>query len=176
MQATPETLAAIDAAIQIEKDGLSFYSEAAEQIDDPKGKKMFQSLARDEAAHLKLFEDARRALLERGDWLSPKEVEAISPQRFKRAPIFPAADEIKQVEIPERQLAALRRGIQAEEDSIAFYTEQMSQVGDPDAQAMYVYLVEQEKGHRTILQGEYDYLTQTGFWFDVREFDLESAG
>ena len=41
---------------------------------------------------------------------------------------------------------------------------------------MYAYLVEQEESHRTILQGEYDYLSGTGYWFDVREFDLEAPG
>jgi len=32
-------------------------------------------------------------------------------------------DEVKTVEIPEHRLAALRRGVQAEEDSIAFCSE-----------------------------------------------------
>jgi hypothetical protein len=41
---------------------------------------------------------------------------------------------------------------------------------------MYAYLVEQEEGHRTILEGEYDYLNRTGFWFDFQEFSLEGAG
>jgi rubrerythrin len=176
MKPTPDVLKAIETAIQIEKDGLAFYTKAARQTEDPNGKKMFQSLARDELAHLRLFEDARQALLERGNWLSPEEVAAISPKKLDRPPIFPRGDEVKEAEIPERELAALRQGIQAEEASIAFYSEQVKEVEDPDARAMYAYLIEQEEGHRTILQGEYDFLTQTGFWFDIQEFDLEAAG
>lgn len=176
MKPTPDVLKAIETAIQIEKDGLAFYTEAAKQTDDPNGKKMFQSLARDEAAHLRLFEDTRQALLERGKWLSPEEVAAINPKRLDRPPIFPTGDEIKATEIPERELSALQRGIQAEKDSIAFYSEQINQTEDPDGRAMYAYLIEQEEGHRTILQGEYDYLNRTGFWFDIQEFDLEAAG
>ena len=174
MQPTPETLQAIETAIQIEQDGLAFYTEAARQTDDPNGEKMFLSLARDEQAHLKLFEDARESLLAEGKWLSPEQVEAISPRRFERPPIFPTVEEIKTVDLPERQLAALQRGIQAEQDAITFYSEQLEESDDPDARAMYAYLVEQEEGHRTILQGEYDYLTHTGFWFGIREFDIES--
>ena len=176
MKPTPDALKAIETAIQIEKDGLAFYTEAAKQTDDPNGKKMFRSLAQDEAAHLRLFEDARQALLERGKWLSPEQVAAISPGEFDRPPIFPTGDEIKATEIPERELVALRRGIEAEEASIAFYSEQISKIEDPDGRAMYAYLIEQEESHRTILQGEYDYLTHTGFWFDIQEFDLEAAG
>lgn len=174
MKPNTTTLKAIETAIQIEKDGLAFYSEVAKQISDPSGKKMFQSLARDEAAHLKLFEDARQVLLERGNWLSPEQVAVISPGEFNHSPVFPKGDQAKAIEIPKRELDALQRGIQAEEASIAFYSQEMDKTDDADGKAMYAYLVQQEEGHRTILQGEYDYLTRTGFWFDVQEFNLEA--
>jgi rubrerythrin len=176
MRPSPEVWQAIETAIQIEKDGLAFYTEAARQTNDPNGKKMFQSLAKDEAAHLRLFETVHESLLKEGHWPSPEEVAAISPKRLDRPPIFPTGDAIKATETPERELSALRRGIQAEKDSIAFYSQQMEKTDDPDAKAMYAYLIEQEEGHRTILQGEYDYLNRTGFWFDIQEFDLEAAG
>ena len=174
MKPSATALKAIETAIQIEKDGLTFYTEAARQTDDPNGKKMFKTLARDEAAHLKLFEDARQALLEKGNWLSPEQVAAISPGEFNHPPVFPTGDQAKAIEIPKRELAALQRGLQAEEASIAFYSQEMARTDDPDGKAMYAYLVEQEEGHRTILQGEHDYLTRTGFWFDIQEFDLEA--
>ncbi len=170
-----ESLQAIETAIQIEKDGLEFYTMAAKQTTDPSGKKMFQSLARDEAAHLKLFEAVRESLLKDGHWLSPEQVRASGPKRPAHPPIFPTSDEGKAAELPERELAALRRSIQAEEDSISFYSEARDKTIDPDGKALYSYLIEQEESHRTILQGEYDYLTNTGFWFDIREFDLEAV-
>jgi rubrerythrin len=176
MKVSPEALQAIETAIQIEKDGLAFYTEAAKQIGNPNGKKMFQSLARDEAVHLTLFQVVRESLLKKGNWLSPEEVAAISPGEFARPPIFPTGDEIKSAEIPERELAALQRGIEAEEAAIAFYSEQREKTDDSDGQAMYDYLIQQENGHRTILQGEYDYLNRTGFWFGFQEFNLEGMG
>jgi len=176
MKVSAQVLEAIETAIQVEKDGFAFYSEAAERIDSPQGRRMFKTLARDEAAHLKLFEDAREALLETGEWPSPEAVEAASPRRSVDPGVFPKGAEARSVEVPEYELDVLQRGIQAEEDSIAFYAEQRDQVDDPDARAMYAYLVEQEEGHRMILQGEYDYLAGTGFWFDFGEFDLSSAG
>jgi rubrerythrin len=112
--------------------------------------------------------------MQEGDWLSPEEVKAIAPER--RPPIFPTGEAIGQVDVPERELVALKRGIEAEEASITFYSEQMDKIEDSEAKEMYAYLIGQEKGHRTILEGEYDYLTGTGFWFDIREFDLEGPG
>ena len=176
MNQSQAVLKAIDTAIQIEKDGLAFYTAAARQTIEPKGKRMFQTLAQDEAVHLRLFEKTRKSLLEESGWLSPEQVATISPRKPIRQPVFPTGDEAEKAGVPESQLAALRRGIQAEEESIAFYSEQMDRADHPDAKAMYAYLIEQEEGHRTILQGEYDSLTNTGFWFDVREFDLEAAG
>jgi rubrerythrin len=176
MKSSTQALQAIETAIQIEKDGLAFYAEAARQTEDPNGKRMFQSLAKDEAAHQKLFETVRESLLQEGNWLSPEEVAALSPKSFDLPPIFPAGDEIKSTQIPERELAALQRGIEAEEAAIAFYSGQREKTDDPDGKAMYAYLIDQEEGHRTILQGEYDYLNRTGFWFDFQEFSLEGAG
>jgi len=73
------------------------------------------------------------------------------PKGVQYPPIFPSA------EIPDSQLAVLRRGIQAEENSIAFYSDQMGKTTkDPDGVAMYSYLIEQQKAHRTIVQGECD--------------------
>jgi rubrerythrin len=176
-QPTSAVLEAIETAVQIEREGLQFYTEAARQIDDPKGRQMFQTLARDEKAHLELFENAREALLNQGIWPTSEEVAAISPGELTHPAIFPPVDKVKdgEVEIPERHLAALRRGIQAENASIAFYSQQMERMDDPDGKAMYAYLLSQEEAHRKILESEYDYLTGTGFWFGVQEFNLEGA-
>lgn len=172
MTTTDQALQAIETAIQIEKDGLAFYSEAARQTSDPAGRRMFETLARDETAHLRLFESVKASLLEEKGWPTPEQVAALNPAR--RLPVFPPVKAGQPLELPQRELAALQRGLRAEEESIDFYTRQMEAAQDADARAMYAYLVEQEQGHRTILQGEYDYMTQTGFWFDAREFTLES--
>ena len=42
-------------AMQIERDGYKFYSEAAERASGKRGKEMFLSLAADEAKHLRLL-------------------------------------------------------------------------------------------------------------------------
>lgn len=161
MQPTPEVLKAIETAIQIEKDGMVFYSEAAQRTSDPTVKKKYELLAKDEAAHLRLFEDAREALLSRGTWLTPEEVADISSQNFEPASIFSTGGEPEAKDVPEHGLVALQRAIQAEEKSIVFYSEQRDKTEDSNAKAMYAYLIEQEKGHRAVLQAEYDYLSRS---------------
>jgi rubrerythrin len=49
-------LSALRVAYLIEKDAVDFYSHAAEQTDDPSGRRMFLDLAKMEQAHLELLE------------------------------------------------------------------------------------------------------------------------
>ena len=49
-------LSALRVAYLIEKDAVDFYSHAAEQTDDPSGKRMFLDLAKMEQSHLDLLE------------------------------------------------------------------------------------------------------------------------
>jgi len=86
MRPTLDVLKAIEAAIQIKEDGLVYYTQAARQIGDPRGKRILQSLAKDKAIHLKMFEDAREALLNREAWPSPGQASAISPREFNIPP------------------------------------------------------------------------------------------
>ena len=46
---------AIEIAIKMEKDAISFYSEAAEKTSSPVGKKMFMTITEDEKRHLKML-------------------------------------------------------------------------------------------------------------------------
>ena len=47
---------AIKIAIQMEKDGYSFYKKAAAQTSSEMGRSVFESLADDEELHLNVFE------------------------------------------------------------------------------------------------------------------------
>jgi rubrerythrin len=157
MRPNEKLLKAIDTAIQLEREGLKFYTEAAEQISDSKAKSMFQALARDEAAHLKLFEDAREALLNGDVWPSAEETLTTGRPQPNVPPIFSAYDTAEEKGTPQSPLATLERGIRAEEDSIAFYIDQLDKTDDPDGEAMYNFLIEQEECHRAMLQEEYDF-------------------
>lgn len=159
-------------AMQLERDGHAFYLAAAEQTDSKAGKDMFLSLARDELKHLEVLDNAYRSWVTDGVWPSN---EALVQEAARRWPVFPPPAQVaKVVEVRANELDALRQGIAAEEASIALYRKGLQSTSIPEAQELYRFLVEQEEGHRTILQGEYDYLTHTGFWFDLREFDLEA--
>jgi rubrerythrin len=161
-------------AMQWERDGHAFYLAAAEQTQAQAGRSMFLSLARDELQHLQILDGVYRSWLGEGAWPGPEE---LALEGSRRWPVFPPPAAAAKV-VPARagELDALRQGIAAEEASIALYEQGLQTASTAQAREVYQYLVRQEEGHRTILQGEYNHLANTGFWFDLREFDLEAMG
>ncbi len=171
-ESSKEMAAILLKAMQLERDGHAFYLAAAEATASSAGRDMFLSLARDEMKHLELLDKVYRSWVGEGTWPS---AESLLQEGARRWPIFPPPAKAGEVvQARSNELEALRQGIQAEEGSIALYQEGLASTTIPAAQEVYRFLIGEEEGHRTILQGEYDYLTNTGFWFDLREFDLES--
>lgn len=159
-------------AMQLERDGHAFYLAAAQETAAPAGRRMFLSLAQDELHHLEILDGFYRRHLA-GEPLPEEEVPAGAGRHGR--PIFPPPAAAAQVVAPHTgDLEALHRGIAAEQASIDLYRHGLETAEDPRLREMYAFLLEQEEGHRTILEGEYNYLTHTGFWFDLREFNLEA--
>jgi len=170
VSASERALDLLRIAMQIEADGYAFYSAAAAETKDANAVKMFLSLARDEMEHLGKLEMVYCALTKDKEWPSVER----KPSRIAHR-VFPAPEEAAGGVTPNtRELAALKRGIQAEKDSIAFYQKALEEAVDPEARAMYEYLIGEEEGHLAILNAEYDYLTKTGFWFNHQEFSVEA--
>ena len=168
VRARRQALEVLQAAMQIERDGYTFYAAAARATKDSNAVKMFLSLARDEMEHLGTLEAAYCALTKGRPW------PAVKSSAAPASNIFPALQDAAPAVTPETQeLAALRQGIQAEMDSIAFYQQALDGAADPRTQAMYERLVGEEGRHLSILRAEYDCLTQTGVWVNFQEFTIQ---
>ena len=59
---------AIKTAIQMEKDGYSFYKKAAAQTTSDMGKSIFESIANDELLHLEVFEKMFKDIVGKDEW------------------------------------------------------------------------------------------------------------
>lgn len=168
MRAEEHALEVLRTAVQIEREGYTYYAAAAAQTKDPNAVKMFLSLARDEMEHLGRLETVFCTLTKERQWPAWN-------RNAGRGPIiFPAPQEAVPAATPEaHELEALQYGMQAERESIAFYQQALKDATAHEAQIMYEYLIAEEEGHLSILRAEYDHLTQTGFWFDFQELSLE---
>jgi rubrerythrin len=151
------TLAALQMAIQTEIDGHNFYQEFAQRTADPGARSMFERLALDEIMHLELLRNTKAMLEDSGEWA---EYRGISVEPEQGAPIFSRERVQQNIVAYTSDLSALRVAYLIEKDAVDFYTQAADSIDDPNGQRMFRDLARMEKGHLTLLEGEYSFLKE----------------
>jgi len=148
-------------AIKGERDGHSFYLMAAQGSQDPKGKEIFETLAKEELDHMQFLMAQYNSILETGKpnlgvKLGPKlELEGMSP-------IF--SDHLKtRIKEAHIEMSALSIGIQLELDAMKFYRSESEKADDPDIKNFYAQLAEWESGHYRALLSQQEELKED-YW------------
>jgi rubrerythrin len=157
---------AVKTAIQMEKDGYSFYIKAAAQTSSKMGREIFESLAKDEQLHLEVFQKMFQNKIEKSEWNNLVN----SSKKYADIDIFPK--DLKQIEgaNPDtNELDALEFAMNSEIKAIDYYTEIKEKTKDENIRQIISEIIQQEKNHYSILQEEFDYLGKTGYWY---EFDF----
>ncbi|MDO8634994.1 MAG: ferritin family protein [Dehalococcoidia bacterium] len=168
-----DALAVVELAIEREKGGHSFYTKAAETTQATDGRRMFNWLAQEELGHLKHLEEVRQNIIDTGKITAKKggEGAGISTPLDKKS--FPWSSEaVGEAKADTKELEALRIGIKAEKEDIAFYTKAAVESTTPEAREMYNRLVAVEKGHQELLEEEYEWLSKSKTYFTIHRFNL----
>ena len=155
---------AIKTAIQMEKDGYSFYKKAAAQTESETGRDIFESLAQDEEVHLDVFQKMFEEKIGREEW----EDLVDSSKKYQDIPIFPK--DLKSVEgtNPDiNDIDAIRMAMDSEKEAIDYYTEIWTTVTDNEVKKIVDKIIEQERNHYYLLQQEFDHLDRTGAWYEL---------
>ena len=145
-------------ALQLERDGLAFYTEVAARTKNPLGRKMFEGLAGDERRHEEVLLDlaAKRKVTLAGD---------LPKQRL--VTLFATVGEQLKGELTAEagDNEAIEKALTMERASITHYSTQADAAASEDARALYRRLVLEEQQHVDILQNTLAYLNKTGQWF-----------
>ena len=155
---------AIKTAIQMEKDGYSFYKKAAAQTNSDMGKTIFEGLAADEQMHLDVFEKMFEETVSNAEW---KDL-VLSSKKYAKIPIFPK--DLKEIEGDNpnsSELDALRIAMDSEKEAIEYYTKIRENLNDSEVIKIIDEIIEQEKNHYSILEGEFNHINSTGYWFEL---------
>lgn len=150
-------LEALKIAIDIEKSGERFYIKAANKIDEASIKDMLLELAHQERDHADTFEHLYNQTMNKKDkfddtYLFEPEISRYLSAMVQTA-VFP--NEKKQDEILANISGVedvLNIGIQAEKDSILFYTEMIIHSRLVEAKEAFRKLLNEEKKHLIDLQ------------------------
>ncbi|MFH1836445.1 MAG: ferritin family protein [Methanobacteriota archaeon] len=154
---------AVDKAIELEERGYAFYKKSEGKTEDAQGKAMFRFLAEEEVKHKQLLEKT----LDGEDFDLTVMVEIpqddeMESQVFQKEVAGGIADENAD------PLAALNIGVEAERASISLYAAIVEQCGDEKCRSLFRQLVSEEEKHLSILQGEIDFVTETGSYYDFK--------
>jgi len=169
-------LTALEKAMEIERQGEVFYQEAAEHVQDPMGKAVFQALARDEVEHLRLLQVQYEKISQDQEWLQLDEAKVCEPGTPLK--LFPNKRDAKLV-IPKdaSDLDALKLAMDFEAKGYERYVKAGAETDDPRGKEVFKFLAEQENSHYAFLQKTHEYLTTEGAWyFDEQEFPMFDGG
>lgn len=159
-------------AIEKEKARKAMYEEAAAQATNPLVKSTFESLAREEDKHAEFVQTYYDRQVASEAWPAPAEIGADYDFRDVIKEIFKQANEgIKaagakaEAELHDVYVAA----IDAELESVHYYTDALNHATDPIARQFFSILVEQEKLHHKLLKDTQQYLEDPSAWYFEQE-------
>ena len=169
-------LAALEKAMEVERQGKAFYEEAAGRMQDAAGKAVFQTLAKDEVEHIRLLQAEYDQIVNDSEWMELDEAKVCEPQTPLR--LFPDQRDAALV-IPANatDMDALKLAMDFEERGYKAYKKAQKGTDDPNGEKVFAFLAKQENNHYVFLQNTYDYLTNEGAWyFDEQEFPMFDGG
>jgi|SRR3972149_235661 len=145
---------ALKIAINIEEEGLEFYSILMKNAKDEKVKEIFSQLASAEKKHLALFQKAYAEITSPASTMQGCEDYTVDLylKYLVDTGIFTQKGEAKRIALEiKTDIDALRIGIQAEKDSILYYTEAAKNTKYPAGKMALEQLANEEKKHLKLL-------------------------
>jgi Fur family transcriptional regulator, ferric uptake regulator len=152
--ATTELVFARDAlrmAIATERSGLEFYTRAAAQTKDPRGRQVFQKLAGEEREHLGTLEKRYRELTASDPHLESRPTFLF----FKGAASGLFAEGAKQLRQGVNDQQALLIGIKCERGSHKFFKRYGERFEDSEGKQVFLEFADEERAHLELLIREY---------------------
>ncbi|MFO7677123.1 MAG: ferritin family protein [Thermoplasmatota archaeon] len=154
---------AIRTAIQMEKDGYSFYQKAAAQTSSDMGKTVFKGLAADELLHLEVFQKIFENKIGKNEWFELVN----TSKKYADIDIFPKdLQKIEGADPDTNEIDALRIAMDSEQRAIEYYSKIRENIIDNEVKNIIDEIITQEKNHYLILEGEFNHINTTGYWFD----------
>jgi rubrerythrin len=154
--AKKQDLGVFDFAVKAEKDGMDFYMKAAKKFSGNGDlKKLFVSLAKEEAAHMQIFMDFKINAEGKGvdQCLKSPEIDAYL-EAIVQEGLFPKGETInKRLEKVETVAQAAAIAMAAEKNAILLYTELAKLAKDKEQKKFFEKIVKEEKSHLVMVGG-----------------------
>ncbi len=167
--AQDRALEMLKTALTMEEEGEKFYRKAMEASKNELGRKIFETLMKDEKVHygriLKIYNKLKDDHAWTSDWKSMdvghKDVEVL----FKEM----AAEHGKTLQADPGELEALEVGIDFEYKTLKFYQDYLPEAVDPLEKEFVEKMVAEERGHYTALKDMKQFMADPAAWYQEME-------
>jgi len=154
-------------AIEMENESERFYSTAAANASNPLARRTFEALAGWETQHKKLLESVYVTAEATDSCPALEELDAEQIQMIEQAKsIFKGAlQDVKGALEPDPTLDdAYATAMAKERGAIEFYKGQLEETTAEAERELYGFLLDQERGHLSLLATTEEYLNDTKYW------------
>lgn len=157
-------LRVLSQALQLEKDGQTFYLQAAEKVQDERCQRTFRSLADDERLHQEMIERQLHAIEGEGNYVLLPDVTVERIDLSER--LFPPSGEEMQAKIERAydELSALQVALENEIKSYDLYRHAAVATADEAGRQMYTWLASAERTHFNMLMANYEAISSEASW------------
>jgi rubrerythrin len=162
-------LEALNIGLEIEAYGFKFYSKAAQDVKDPKGRQTLRFLADEEKDHLKFIRELKESLTKKDDSVLKGIVkEHLSKQGSK---VFPELEEyMEEIREARGDKLILGEAEEIEKRSVKFYNDSAKGIENKDYQDIFRVLIKEEEGHLKLVEQMADYMTLHGVWSGLENY------
>lgn len=170
-----KTLEALQIAIQMEIDGKEYYLRASQESSNELGKKLLESLAREEDTHRQKFVEIYNVIQIKKAWPTTD----FQPDGGKRLrTIFAKATEemSSNIKAPATELDAIQTAMGMENKTHDYYKSQGKNANYEAETGFYESLAAEEREHHLILLDYYEYLKDPAGWFVRKEHPSLDGG
>lgn len=159
----------VELALKMETDAIKFYTEAAEKVSHPVGKKMFLSIAEDEKNHIKMIEEVLKGL-------ELTYIEA-NPVKTMKTIFEEMKDNLmERIQAQTDDLEAFKIAMEMEKEGVEFYKKVFNEVNTEKEKKLFERLIYEEEQHYKIFSETYNFMKDTGNWFMWKEFSIVEGG
>lgn len=160
---------AIDVAVKMETDAISFYNEAASKVQSNVGRKMFLSIVEDEKRHLAILTDILKGI--------DITIRDVSPIKNIKTVFEEMRHEMmERVKATDDELNAFKIAMDIEKEGIEFYKKALSEDLSPKEKNLFERLIKEEEQHYAVFSNTYFFMKQSGSWFMWEEHSIVDGG
>jgi rubrerythrin len=155
--------------IELESFGIKFFTEAAREVTDPKGRQTLEYLANEERDHLKFIKDLETTFKNREGKKAKSIIKTWTTESRDR--VFPEIGKyLEDVKAKRGDQKILEESEEIEIRSIKLYKGALDKVEKEDSREIFNVLIKEEEGHLALVQQMRDYMSIHGVWSGLEDY------